>query len=65
MVSIIAGIIKEHENEQRLYSALKKLSPELAEKHLEIARQRRKEELLHLRAIEIVNAGRPRNFWGR
>ncbi len=27
--------------------------------------ERRREKLLHRRAIEVAEAGRPRNFWGK
>lgn len=57
---LIAGIQSQKHDE-----LMASLTKEEREKILENDAQKAREELLHKRALEIANAVRPRNFWGR
>jgi hypothetical protein len=61
MISLVFGMIEEHKAFNKMCDSLPK---EDAERLKEARRARHRDELEHIRALEIANASRARNFWG-
>ena len=62
MFSLVAGIIAEHNAFNKMCNSLPK---EQGDKLKAVRQARHKEDIAHAKALEIANASRARNFWGR
>ena len=61
MISLVAGIIAEHNAFNKMCNSLPK---EQGDKFRAARNAKHKEDIAHAKALEIANASRARNFWG-